>query len=211
MHPTQQKLIDLIEKEDVSSLSLREIGRRIGVNNPQVVKHHMEQLRKMDIKKVKLPTIGNNILGNSISLSNITFDIPILGFANCGAANIIAEEVRNGYLTVSNSLVKNKPGLYALVAKGESMNAADIAGSCIDEDDYVIVDGAKREPESGDYVVSVIDGYANIKRFYKQNNQIALVSESKKDFPEIIIDPQDFNQYMVSGTVVKVVKKVKVI
>src|SRR5690349_20708708 len=104
MHPTQQKLVDLIEEKDITALSLREIGRQIGVNNPQVVKHHLEQLRKLDIKKVQVPTIGNNVLGNSVSVSNVTFDIPLVGYANCGAPSFVAEETKNGYLTVSNSI-----------------------------------------------------------------------------------------------------------
>jgi len=212
MHPTQQKLIDLINKEDISKLSLREIGRRIEVSSPQVIKHHLEQLRKLNLKTVQVPTLGKDILKNSISIDRITFDIPLLGYANCGAASFIAQETANGYLTVSNSIVKSVPGLFALIAQGESMNNANISGSAIATGDYVIVDSNKRSPISGDYVVSVIDGYANIKKFHldKENKQIALISESKQDFPEIIIAAEDFNQYMVSGTVVKVVKKIKV-
>lgn len=212
MHPTQQKLIDLIDKEDISKLSLREIGRRIEVSNPQVVKHHLEQLRKLNLKSVQVPTLGNDVLKNSISIDRITFDIPLLGYANCGAPSFIAEETANGYLTVSNSIVKSAPGLFALIAQGESMNAANIAGNAISTGDYVIVDSKKRSPKSGDYVVSVIDGYANIKKFHSdaENKQIALISESKQDFPDIIIAAEDFNQYMVSGTVVRVVKKIKV-
>lgn len=212
MHPTQQKLVELIDKEDISELSLREIGRRIGISNPQVVKHHLEQLRKLNLKTVKVPTVGKNILQNSISIDKITFDIPLLGFANCGAPSFVAEETANGYLTVSNSIVKSTPGLFALIAQGESMNAANINGNAISTGDYVIVDSNKRNPSSGDYVVSVIDGYANIKKFHldKEHKQIALISESKQEFPDIIIAAEDFNQYMVSGTVVRVVKKIKV-
>lgn len=42
MHPIQKKLMELNQKYDLSSLGLREIGRMIGEEHPQKVKHHMQ-------------------------------------------------------------------------------------------------------------------------------------------------------------------------
>ncbi len=62
---------------------------------------------------------------------------------------------------------------------------------------------------NGDIVLSIIDGMANIKRFFldKANNQVVLVSDSTKEFPPIYIHEDD--DFMINGKVVQVIKKPK--
>jgi len=43
--PIQKKLLKLVQKEDIGLLTLREIGRRIGVDHPQTVKYHLLKLQ----------------------------------------------------------------------------------------------------------------------------------------------------------------------
>jgi len=68
-----------------------------------------------------------------------------------------------------------------------------------------------KTPENGEYVLSVIDGLANIKKFYldQEHQQVMLVSESTKDYPPIIIGENEIGQYVLSGKVVEVIKNVK--
>ena len=89
------------------------------------------------------------------------------------------------------------------------MNMANIDGKSIEEGDFVIIDSENRNPKSGDYVLSIIDGCANIKRFARDrvNNCYVLLSESTKDYPPIFIDEKDFSSYMINGEVIKVIKK----
>lgn len=48
MNSIQQQIIDLSKKEDISKLSYRKIGDKIGLINPnaQKIKHHMQMLEK---------------------------------------------------------------------------------------------------------------------------------------------------------------------
>lgn len=43
-HPLQEKLLELIGKEDIQRWTLRRIGIAIGEPHPQKVKHHLNQL-----------------------------------------------------------------------------------------------------------------------------------------------------------------------
>lgn len=212
MNENQQKIIDLAKKKDISKLSFRQIGRELGIINPQTVIYHLEQLKKknliyLDVKKrqrvAKLKAFTLNKL----------FNIPIVGSANCGPAMELAEEDLQGYLKISQKLVnKSKPNnLIAVKAIGDSLNNANIGDNKdnIEDGDYVIVD-YKKQPDNGDYVLSIIDGAANFKKFFKdiKKHEIRLVSESKRDIPPIILHESDINDlnYGVNGVVVQVVK-----
>lgn len=47
MHPAQTSILELSKKEDITKMTLREIGKQSGVGEyPQRVKHHVEQLKK---------------------------------------------------------------------------------------------------------------------------------------------------------------------
>ena len=209
MHDIQRKLLDLCSNCEQLPLSFREIGRRVGVEHPQKIKHHLTQLAKKNLitidEKKKIIKLGNA----GIIKNTKMFSIPILGLADCGPATAFADEYVEGYLKVSTSVIKKKKNLFCVKAKGNSMNMANIDGKSIEEGDFVIIDAEIKNPKSGDYVLSVIDGCANIKRFARDrvNNCYVLLSESTENYPPIFIDDEDFNSYMINGEVVKVIKK----
>ncbi|MBA2334329.1 MAG: hypothetical protein H0V90_05270 [Blastocatellia bacterium] len=204
MHPVQEKLLKLAATTNLGKLSYREIGRLIGESHPQKVKYHLEMLERGGM-------ILSNAEGTSIkktaSESGIV-SIPILGFADCGPETIYAEENIEGYLRVSQKLLRKKADLFALRAVGNSMNRANIDGNSLEDGDYAIIDSVLKDPNNNDYVVSVIDGLCNIKKFIMdtENKQIVLVSESTQNFPPIYIHPEE-KSYFVCGKVVQVIKK----
>lgn len=211
MHIIQQKLLKLSGRHNLGEMKLRQIARLIGENHPQKIKHHLNQLEKGGfIKFDKRKKIIERIRLGAIKKTNF-FAIPILGSANCGKATIFADENLEGYLKVSGKLLKKKEGVFAIKAEGHSMNRANINGQFIDDGDYVIIDNKNRVPNNGDYVLSVIDDVANIKKFIfdKENNQIVLLSESTEKLPPIYIHPKDFSRYIVNGKVIQVIKKPK--
>ena len=212
MHPIQQKLLILVEKSPLSGLTLREIGAKVGEpESPQKIKHHIDQLaakgfivvdkNSNTIKKM----VHHNTKGNIISL-------PIMGSANCGEATFFADGHIEGYLQVTKGVLGNLftqvKNLFVLQAVGPSMNRADIMGDAIESGDYVIVDKKVHGPRDGQYVVSIINGVANIKKIYidKKKSQIVLLSESSQNIPPIYIDQEDLDEYLLCGTVVKVMK-----
>jgi hypothetical protein len=45
-HPIQQALLEEAAGKGIEDLSLREIGKKIGVGSPQKIKHHLQQMVK---------------------------------------------------------------------------------------------------------------------------------------------------------------------
>lgn len=215
MNEFQHKLYQLVQKQDLGKLSLRQIADLIGApGKPQIVKHHLLQLDKKGLLRVNLEKGIIEVVKRGVfstgTTSNI-FSLPIVGSANCGPATIFADERIEGYLKISSKMLPHrKKDLYVLIANGNSMSATDCEGKTIEDGDYVIVDSNYPSPRSGDIVVSVIDGMANIKRYEwdAENNKGILMSESteKGHHPIFIHEDDDF---VVSGRVVDVIKSLK--
>lgn len=209
MHELQAKLLEYFDSVDTSQKSLRQIALEIGEKpQPQKIKHHIDQLIKRNLIKV----IDGNFkiikpYEENDSKSGLV-SIPILGTANCGPASMYATENLEGYLKVSRSLLpKNSSNIFAMRASGSSMNQAMIDDKGINDGDYVIVDPDAKDIVNGSYVLSTIDGLANIKRFYRgiKSNEVILKSESSYEAPPIVLDLQDVD-YLVNGKVIKVIK-----
>lgn len=214
MHNIQEKILKLMDATDISGLALREIANKIGeTGSPQKIKHHLDQLAKkgMIVVDKQNNKIRKIVLG--IDKKNNLISLPILGSANCGEATFFAENHVEGYLKVSKSIlsdwISKIKDLFVLRAIGSSMNRAVIAGNSIEDGDYVIVDKGQVIPNDGEYVVSVVDGVANIKKIFvdNQNQQFVLMSESNQDLPPIYIHRSDMDKYLIAGKVVKVMKQ----
>lgn len=211
MHSIQQKVLRLLDNGPLEGVTLREIGERIGQpDSPQKIKHHLEQLAtkgflKLDKKNNRIEKVVNNQETKLVAL-------PIMGSANCGEATFFAENDIEGYLqvtkTVLGAFVTRIKDLFVLRAVGSSMNRAQVVGEAIEDGDYVIVDKKQQEPREDQYVVSVIGGVANIKKIHidAKREQIVLVSESNQDLPPIYIHSSDLDEYLIAGTVIKVMK-----
>lgn len=213
MHKLQEQLLRLSEIMDLGKLSLRQIGKMIGQeHSPQKVKHHLLQLEKngfIKINRAKKLIEGIQI---SIAKKNSLFAVPILGGASAGPATMFAEENIDGYLRISSKLLNKRKGVFAVKIYGSSMNKANIEGQTIDDGDFIIVDSEYKSPRNGDYILSVIDGLATVKKYYvdKENCRIILMSESTINYAPIFIHTDDLNKYLVNGKVVQVIKNPKI-
>jgi repressor LexA len=207
MHATQEKLLALADSTNLGQLTLRGIGELIGDSSPQNIKHHLLQLQKKGLLRINAKKkIVERVYPGLVQNSNL-IAIPILGTANCGPAEHYAEEKIEGYLRVSARLLKKTKGLFAVKAEGSSMCRAEVGGEKIEDGDYLLIDGRMTQPKDRDIVLSVIDGMANIKRYYSdtENDRIILASESTKEFPPIFIHKDD--NFLVAGKVVQVIKR----
>jgi len=208
MHQIQRDILNLSTKNDLSKMTLREIGKAINQGDaPQKIKHHLKQLEAKGLLKVDKNE--KKVVGLKNAVKNNLIPIPILGAANCGEAASFAENYTEGYLRVSKKILTKKSGhLFAIRAVGNSMNKANIDGENIEDGDYVIVDFAKQSPDDGTYILSVIDGLANIKKYKKGKTKksIVLLSESTREYPPIILHQDDIGSYHVAGEVVQVIK-----
>lgn len=209
MHEIQTKLMVLANKKDLSILTLRDIGEELGLGRekPQIIKHHLQQLVKRGLLKNKNGKYFLVSVKEENKKSGLV-SLPIYGVANCGEAISFADDHVQGYLKVSPAVIKKNKNVFVVRAKGNSMNKAFIGSENIDDGDYVLVDSDYKNPENGDYVLSIIDGAANIKRFKRDNDRglIILLSESTSNYDPIYIHRDDHDFYSVAGKVVGVLK-----
>lgn len=196
---------------DLSQFSYRQLAERLGVTHAAQVRHHLIQLEKTG-KLVRNPdgSLTTPKDGSRFSAGKL-LSIPILGEVDCGVATKFASDNITGYLSVSpaSTRYRDSDNIFALKACGDSMDMSDINGKGVNNSDYVLVkknDG--EDVRDGEYVVSLIDGCANLKKFRKDriNQRIALTSESSKDYPPIFIDERDEEYYQVIGKAVDVIK-----
>lgn len=217
MHTIQEKLLELSKRENLANLSLREMAKQIDLSkeSPQKIKHHLQQLQKkgfLAIDRAKgvmgRTTLGPGWAKGLLKETAMLFSIPIVGTANCGPAEIFAEQNFQGFLRVSSKLLdRSKPtGLYAIKTDGSSMNRAEVNGRIIEDGDYVIVDSEKRNAKTGDVVLAIIDDKATIKRFVddRENGQIVLRADSSFDYEPIYLHPDD--EFYINGKVIGVIK-----
>ena len=205
MHIIQEKLLKELNRKSLSGMTLRGIGSLVGEKSAQKIKHHLTQLSKRGFIAYN-PVKREVKKAQQISKEGFV-SLPIVGTANCGPATIFAEENITGYLKVSKKLAPRGGKLFVLRAEGNSMNRANINRKNIEDGDFVIVDAEQKSPELGQYVVSIIDEMANIKKFIPdlQNKRVILKSESTKEYLPIFIHEND--NYHVSGRVIDVIKK----
>jgi repressor LexA len=212
MHLIQKKILRLLDGGSLENISARQIGLLVGVEHPQQIKHHLNQLEINGLAKYDRDNKILHPLSDNHGDSNLV-TLPVYGAANCGNATNFADNYIEGYLKISRTLLNRTDDIIVLEADGDSMNKADLNGKNIEDGDYVIVDTKQKFPEPNDYIVSVIDGMANIKKFVldKANHQIVLMPESTKNYPPIFIGENEIENYSICGKVVQVIKKPNII
>ena len=208
MHALQEKLLKIIDERNIGGFTLRQIGELVGEKLPQKVKHHLSQLERKGFILINRKNKNISRISNKAKAGDIFISIPIINTANCGPATIYADQNIEGYLKISKRLAPNKKSVFALRAEGNSLNKANIGGKNVESGDFIIVDSENTSPRDGDYIVSIIDGMANIKKYRldKNNSRIALLSESTQEYSPIFIHESD--DFRISGKVVEVVKSI---
>jgi len=213
----QKGVLDFLNtysKEKGYAPSLDEIRRHFKLVSISTAHYYVEKLREEGyLQKVSNHPRSININSNEFMKSILpksveSFSIPVLGSANAGPATSLAEENISGYLKVSHKDINRKNGVFALRVEGDSMNKAKIAGKNLEEGDFVVIDSEYRNPKNGDYVLSVIEGYANLKKFERDSKtgEVLLVSESTNlKHKPIYISSED--NFMINGKIISVVKK----
>ena len=215
MHKIQEKILNLSKNQNLASFTLRKIGELIDEKgSPQKIKHHLNKLIEKGLLVVSADGERISKLSAGVDKKNNLVSLPIFGSANCGQALELAENNIEDYLKISKRIlgkdsIKKIKDLFVLKAVGQSMNRANVNGKNIEDGDYLIIDREYKIPQNGDYIVSIIDESANIKKFYSddKNKQVILISESTQDMPPIYIHKEDLVSYLICGKVVNVIKK----
>ena len=92
MHKIQEKLLKLIDAQEASNLTLRDIARLIGENgSPQKIKHHLDQLAKKGLIRIDKKNGKIEKARSGLNEKNNLVSLPIMGNANCGEATFFAD------------------------------------------------------------------------------------------------------------------------
>jgi len=168
MHIIQKKILKFLDKTKITNINPSQLARFIDVKHPQQIRHHLEQLVDKDFIKWNQKSGKIELIKQVKFTKSPLIMLPIFGEASAGPAEMVATENLEGFLKISKGVlgISNTKYLFALKVSGDSLNnAQDLNGGPAENGDYVIIDAEYQDPKIGDYVVSIIDDHANLKRF----------------------------------------------
>lgn len=184
----QKEMLDFMRKftnENGYPPTVKEMMARFNFASPTAVTTHLIALEKKGfIKKT-----GNRARGSVPVNRNKNYDmvnIPLLSKlskeANAGVLMDSAEEVVEDTFALPKSIAKDEGNFLIKVADDSMIDAH------IKEGDMVLVNPINVNPNNGDIVVARIENNGNeeitIKRFFRENDYVELVSENK-NYPPI--------------------------
>ncbi|MFZ2969689.1 MAG: hypothetical protein WA063_00925 [Minisyncoccia bacterium] len=105
MHYIQQKILGLADNLNLKRDGPRQIGRLLGEPHPFKISYHLKKLEENGFIRIDKKTgVIKRTKGEEPSKGSF-LTIPVLGSANCGEANIFAEENLEGYIKVSKKII----------------------------------------------------------------------------------------------------------
>jgi len=181
------------------SPTLGEIAEAIGVSSLATVHEHLQALStKGVIKRFEGAVRGIEVVDQKISGALQGIELPILGFIAAGAP-IMAYTDPGASVKVSPSMLSGKKRSYVLQVKGDSMIEDGIL-----DGDYVLIE-EQNIALDGDIVVALLDnGFATLKRFFKEPNRIRLEPANASMEPIYVNDPDSMK---IQGKCVGVIRR----
>ena len=133
----QKEVLDFIKthmEDDGYAPTLEEIQVAFSLASVSTAHYYVEKLKDGGyLNKISNQSraiqIEPNELIESPFMADLGYDsisVPLVGSADCGPAELVAEENVEGYLKVSKRILNKMDGVFALRAKGDSMNEAKI-------------------------------------------------------------------------------------
>lgn len=169
LHPTQDKLLNLLKNNIEDPLTVREIQEELNLSSTSVVAHHLKQLEKKGYLK-RNPENPKDYQVLSDSPEKLITYLNLYGLAHCGPNGSILDGNPVDRVPISSRIL-TFPSIDAFMvkAKGDSMEPRIYDG------DYVIARKVQAT-DSGSVVVCVNDGEAIIKKVQKENGKVILIS-----------------------------------
>ena len=145
----------------------------------------------------------------SISLGNgvwfqTTLNIPILGYANAWTPLVEASASDYWVLPISKKIISgNEQDYFILKIEWTSMNNVEIKWKMIENGSYVLIKKDEVNLNARDTFLFTVNGWATIKRYKKDWNDVYLMPESNDDYHKPIVLSESDN-IAVNGKVVDV-------
>jgi repressor LexA len=201
LYKRQKQILDFIV-DKVNRMgcapTLTEIADFLGLSSLSTVHEHLSVLEKKGlIRRYKGAVRGIEVLDKSLldEMTVMGVELPVMGFIACGEP-LEPYNDPGATLMVNPSFVNPGDKSYVLQAKGDSMIDDGILNG-----DYVVV----REQQSalnGDIVVAVLsNGFATLKRFYREANRIRLQPANSTMSPIYVTNVE------IKGKVVAIIRQ----
>jgi repressor LexA len=202
LYKRQRQILDYIDK-NISDYgyapTLTEIAQHLGLSSLSTVHEHLAVLEKKGlIRRYRGAVRGIELLKKETeekAAELAMIELPVLGFIACGEP-IEPYTDPNATLAVNSSLIRPGDKSFVLQAKGDSMIDDGILNG-----DYVVVK-EQRSAYDGDIVVAVLkNGFATLKRFYKEATRIRLQPANSTMSPIYVTDVE------IRGKVVAIIRQ----
>jgi repressor LexA len=207
LYKRQKQILDYIN-QNISKYgcapTLTEIAQHLGLSSLSTVHEHLAVLEKKGlIRRYRGAVRGIEVLDSpeqsfvdkAIKTVASFIELPVLGFIACGEP-IEPYTDPNATIAVNSNLIRPGDKSFVLQAKGDSMIDDGILSG-----DYVVVKEQKNA-YNGDIVVAVLkNGFATLKRFYKEATRIRLQPANSTMSPIYVTDVE------IRGKVVAVIRQ----
>jgi repressor LexA len=200
LYRRQKQIMDYIS-ENIEKYgyapTLTEIAENFGLSSLATVHEHLAVLEKKGmIRRYRGAVRGIEVLETEKKqMRDGSVELPVLGYIACGEP-IEPYNDPSATLMVNSALVKAGDKSYVLQAKGDSMMDDGILSG-----DFVVVK-EQSEAKNGDIVVAVLrNGFATLKRFYREANRIRLQPANSTMSPMYVADVE------IRGKVVAVIRQ----
>jgi len=199
IYKRQKQILDYIN-ENISKYgyapTLTEIAEYFGLSSLATVHEHLAVLEKKGlIRRYKGAVRGIEVLGDETKYNAAMIELPIMGYIACGAP-LEPYNDPNATLPVDSKLISHGDRSYVLQAKGDSMIDDGILNG-----DYLVIKEVT-EAHNGDIVVAVLkNGFATLKRYYKEVNRIRLQPAN------LSMQPMYVTEVEIRGKVVSVIRQ----
>lgn len=194
LHKNQILLLEILERNIENPLTIRDIQNFLGFSSTSVVVHHIQQLEK----KGYLKRNQNNKKDYQVfrNPDNPIVYLNLYGNAQCGPNGSLLDGNPIDNIPIASRLLKF-PAIEGFIvsAKGNSMQPN------IAEGDLVIAQKSKIA-NNGDTIICVLGEEVLIKKFFRQNKYITLISTNSERYSPIIVN----DYFQVVGIVRNIIK-----
>ena len=192
MEKLSQKQFEILEymkkavREKGYPPSVREICDAVGLKSTSTVHGHLERLerkgyiRRDPAKPRAIEIFSDNDSGNSDGSSRELIEVPIVGTVTAGIPILATENIEDTFPIPSDYAPNGN--IFMLRVKGDSMINAGIFNK-----DLIMV-RQQNTADNGDIVVALIEDFATVKTYYKENGYIRLQPENPTMCPIIVRD-----------------------
>ncbi|HRI35515.1 MAG TPA: S24 family peptidase [bacterium] len=201
----QQIVLDAISRYRADygvSPTLVELQTMLDIPHIRSISQHLEALEK---KGYVLRGRGHRSIRIREQASiQMTFDIPVLGYANAGKPLHYADEQLLSTIQVSSSIVSNTPERYFFVRiSGTSMNSKSVNGKTISDGSYALVRKQSDLDSPDAAYLFVVNDAATVKCYRHDAETLTLLPRSTDiSHSPIILSAHD--PVEVSGKIIDV-------